>query len=334
MQVWDGKEAITSAFQRASITTYVRDKLEVRSNCSRWDVSCPLPLWSPVAESKFYVAGVETHDLVIEHAAESKLVPGMNGRGSGLRGNIKCANGTVQPFTRRVELHELLSCAGVHSLDDDSDDPRGLREKKQKEVRRHKDTQQGKPAKSKRRSFRARGLVLHLSIEYTNLADTWVLPGEPTYTITVRHMPQLSYVNTVVLSRSGVYDDLSVRGVNSMFPNMTEEEAAACNGSETRVIRKSSAVHLELEQGGRMGRFTVASFVTALVTVATLGSIPWLVVDFILYALSYVEPPTEDPLPVAAQSRVGNMLLGVRRRLIGPGQQAQQPEQVAHPHAD
>lgn len=249
LQVWDGKEAITSAFQRASITTYVRDKLEVRSNCSRWDVSCPLPLWSPVAESKFYVAGVETHDLVIEHAAESKLVPGMNGRGSGLRGNIKCANGTVQPFTRRVELHELLSCAGVHSLDDDSDDPRGLREKKQKEVRRHKDTQQGKPAKSKRRSFRARGLVLHLSIEYTNLADTWVLPGEPTYTITVRHMPQLSYVNTVVLSRSGVYDDLSVRGVNSMFPNMTEEEAAACNGSETRVIRKSSAVH-----GARAGR--------------------------------------------------------------------------------
>ena len=320
-QSWDAKEAIQPDTSRASVVTFVRDTLERRVNCtSRWADNCDLD-FEDVSKVAFNIRDVEDYSLVMDHSFESKLVFSSSMSGMSLQGTLVCDNGAQKPFQRFVLLSEFLTCAGISSLDDASDEPVNPRRK----------------SKRSRSTYRQRGVVLHVRVEYTNLAHSWIWPGPVQYFVKVDRMEHVGSTATTVTPAPGSFTALDPAAVKLAFPKLTDDQLQTLSDPalEHRIVRKTSAVHLALEQGGKLGKFTVASCVTALVTVTALFNMPFIVVDFLLFFLSYVDVAEEHGTPkhpekVEAKHEyvlvgLARCLRALRRWLDAPSAQLQPP---------
>jgi hypothetical protein len=267
-QQWDAAEAFRASGDTFVVTTFVRDKLQ-RHTLDRWqpgatDDGAGVPLWEDVASASFFVADVERYVVVVEHAVAAS--------GGAVRGTkampltVVCVNGTELSPPRdspvaMLSLRDVLACANV-TLEDSSADF-------------------GRKKSRTRDSVRERGVVVQMTVEYSNTRRQWFGTNEVEARATVAAIPGIGHRDVIVVSNP------QPRHVAALL-RLRHDSARSSNESlvqdDMRVVRKVNGVKLVVADVWALGSPSFSAALHACATYFFLFSIPFYVVDTILYS--------------------------------------------------
>jgi len=238
-----------------TIATYIKDRWEETGH----DQSDP-EKFIIIREDSYFTKNPEHVVLKIEHsvvafssfkdpyAASHRM---MNGWLVSSDGKImKQLNNNASKGADKIRLKELLEVAGIKSLNQNSD-----------------------ALNARSRTYRENGIVLRVTIDYSNSEDTLFWTGSPRYKFIVQRLP---------------YSDYKVKQEIPIFEGSRFENLHNGSRRNRRIVKKRFSVRIEFSQAGRIGRFSASNMIFQLVSGLGLLNIATMIIDtLVLYILPH-----------------------------------------------
>ncbi|GAB5365967.1 hypothetical protein AAMO2058_001103900 [Amorphochlora amoebiformis] len=263
-EIWDQREIVypsSSTDNTLSITTFARKKVYIRE-CNRTQTHCNARTLKEIERQDVVVAGVESLELRVDHIVQSKDIHQDTDHSiddddsNGLTRSCRRMNGflmqgdeVLQRLDKsdsadKISLAILLKAASIESLDLKTD---------------------GHRKGSKGKTYRERGLVLFVTISYTNMDPNslFALPSERNiwYTIKVARAPysEFSHVEPIYISKDfSTYMSESELEASGIWKGPFEGDRAA--------LWKRYAIHLKFIQTGKIGRLSTTNIMVQVVS--------------------------------------------------------------------
>jgi ATP P2X receptor len=263
--LWDEFDVVYPPSVTSSLfmTVNVKDRHQTRPNATS--------PFSKGREHKYYVAGVEDMHVRLAHtytvpqmyaaAMASGDVSHADMRYSGsqrrMRGHLTFLDNREPHALHKAKadvfpVKTLLAAAGV-SLDMRSD------RVNLKEVKK---------------TFRDRGLIMLVTIEYQNYQNTWFGTHDTEYSISVRRLHE---------SESKEYESLFLSGDTLVVDG---QGRASRTDALERIMRKRYGIRVFFAQTGKIGTFSIGAVLSQLVAVAGLMAVGSSAVEFFALYLS------------------------------------------------
>ena len=206
-----------------------------------------------ITEKQYFTRNPESTILKIDHSILSTQFSGKGFLGGSHRtmvGYLEDKNGKIirqisdREKPDKLKVDELLMAAGIDTLDQVSDALSGQGE-----------------------SYRMRGLILKISIYYTNHEHTWFGTGQIRYTYRIQHVPLVDYQTKQLIP---IMKDLP-----------DEQIESATFHTNKRLLRKRYSLRLIFEQEGSLGKTSLNALVYQLIAGTSLLTLLATVIDVV-----------------------------------------------------
>jgi len=277
-KIWDAFDIVypKADSDAISITTRVVE-IEQERICKEEDIKCS-DIFQETGKNKFFIADVENFLLVIDHSMQTSNFIKRKMDFDEIAKSSRDMNGTLLSYNNSVvhelpkfkpdiiPLWKLLESADVF-LDDKSDRIRWRRTRRRVQqdfiVQNEVEEQSlgiERWGGEEDRSFRARGLVLFVTIHYTNM-DTWFgIENTVHYEYRVHRLQETEYA---------LYESLD-----------------STEGDMHRHLHKRFCIHIKFLLSGSIGRFSLNALLSNIVTSLGLVTLASIIVDQLaLYVL-------------------------------------------------
>lgn len=231
-----------------NIMSFGKDRWQTRQKSSSGAY-----VFDSTEENTYFARNPESTIIKIEHSISSTLLKkgkpisashrSMKGILQDSRGNIvKAMNNHDKPD--KLKLSELINAAGIKSLDEHSD-AIGITNE----------------------SYRMRGLVIRISLYYSNHENTLFGLSDIHYTYRVQHVPYVDFQSKQIIPV--LKQENFEAGVVSKFH------------TNQRLLRKRYSIRVEFQQEGSLGVFSFNAFLYQLIAGTSLLTLLATVIDVI-----------------------------------------------------
>ena len=225
-----------------------------------------------INEKQYFTRNPESTILKLDHSILSSVFTGslLGGSHRNMVGFLINQNGKVirtisdPEKPDKLNVSELLKAAGINTLDEKSDSLSGDGE-----------------------SYRMRGLILKVSIYYTNYEHYWFGTGQIHYTYKIQHVPLVDYQTKQLIP--------------IMKERSSEEIETAIFHTNKRLLRKRYSLKLIFEQEGSLGKTSLNALIYQLIAGTSLLTLLATVID--LVALNLV--PTYSRYMMDSSPEIG-----------------------------
>eukprot|EP00800_Vazella_pourtalesii_P010017 TRINITY_DN25165_c0_g1_i1.p1 TRINITY_DN25165_c0_g1~~TRINITY_DN25165_c0_g1_i1.p1 ORF type:complete len:410 (+),score=65.43 TRINITY_DN25165_c0_g1_i1:48-1232(+) len=231
-----------------NIMTYGKDNWQERKRSNKGTYN-----FETLTEKQYFTRNPETTILKVDHSIISSVFSGKTLLGGSHRtmvGFLVDKDGNVMRKVTesekpdKLKVSELLKAAGIDTLDQESDSLSGEGE-----------------------SFRMRGLILKVSIYYTNHEHKWFGTGQIHYTYRIQHIPLVDYQTKQLIP--------------IMKEKSSEELETEIFHTNKRLLRKRYSLRLIFEQEGSLGRTSLNALVYQLIAGTSLLTLLATVIDVV-----------------------------------------------------
>ncbi|KAI6659357.1 hypothetical protein LOD99_15028 [Oopsacas minuta] len=231
-----------------NIMTYGKDNWQERKKNEKGSYN-----FETISEKQYFTRNPETTILKIDHSIISSLFSGKYLLGGSHRTMLGFLVGKDDNIIRKVsesekpdklKVSELLKAAGIDTLDQLSDSLSGDSE-----------------------SFRMRGLILKISIYYTNHEHKWFGTGQIHYTYKIQHIPLVDYQTKQIIP--------------IMKEKSNEELETEIFHTNKRLLRKRYSLRLIFEQEGSLGKTSLNALIYQLIAGTSLLTLLATVIDVV-----------------------------------------------------
>ena len=229
-----------------NIMTYGKDNWQERKISSKGTYN-----FETLTEKQYFTRNPETTILKVDHSIISSAFSGKTLLGGSHRtmvgflvdkdGNV-IRKVTESEKPDKLKVSELLKAAGIDTLDQLSDSLSGDGE-----------------------SYRMRGLILKVSIYYTNHEHKWFGTGQIHYTYKIQHIPLVDYQTKQLIP--------------IMKEKSSEELETEIFHTNKRLLRKRYSLRLIFEQEGSLGKTSLNALIYQLIAGTSLLTLLATVID-------------------------------------------------------
>ena len=230
-----------------NIMTFGKDNWQERKKSDKGAFN-----FETIHEKQYFTRNPESTILKLDHSILSTVLGGslFGGSHRTMVGLLMDQQGRVirkvseQDKPDKLIISELLKAAGIETLDQKSDSLSGDGE-----------------------SYRMRGLILKVTIYYTNHEHYWFGTGQIHYAYRVQHVPLVDYQTKQLIP---IMQDKS-----------SDEIEAATFHTNKRLLRKRYSVRLMFEQEGSLGKTSLNALIYQLIAGTSLLTLLATVIDIV-----------------------------------------------------
>ena len=226
-----------------NIMTFGKDNWQERKRSEKGTYN-----FETIHEKQYFTRNPESTILKLDHSIISSQLIGGSHRS--MLGFLIDQHGRVirkiseSDKPDKLKVNELLKAAGIDTLDQKSDSLSGDSE-----------------------SYRMRGLILKVSIYYTNHEHKWFGTGQIHYTYKVQHIPLVDYQTKQLIP--------------IMTERSNEEIESATFHTNKRLLRKRYSLRLIFEQEGSLGKTSLNALIYQLIAGTSLLTLLATVIDVV-----------------------------------------------------